>query len=504
MHAAEIEVLRRDLAAIVGERYVSVRSSERVLYGRGCSPLEELWWRNVEARYQPDVVVWPGSTEDVRRLVVYARERHVPITPYGGGTSVVGGVLPLRAGLTMDLKRLRRVIGVDVPGRRVVAQAGIIGQKLGERLQSEGASLGHVPGSLWSSTLGGWIATRSAGQLSSQHGKIEDMVLGLTAVTGAGEVISSGPEREPGTDLVQLLCGSEGTLAVVTQAVLAIHPKPTRKAMRAFALRGTEPALAAVRRVQQAGLRPAVLRLADPLDSVLAGVGDKGVMALPGVFRSAVGALGARSLGLTLSAPATLNRAADLLPPRWTLLVSFEGDQEAAVEEDLLDATDIIREAGGSDLGSGPVRDWYTNRFSSGYRWSAIFSGGAWVQVLDVACIWEKVRSVYESVRTAVSRDALVHVRLDHAYLEGAALHFTFMGPAIDPGRGEEAMDRTMRAAARAALAAGATVSHHLGIGVARSRFLPEELGDSGMRLMRSLKSAFDPDAILNPGKLVT
>lgn len=504
MHAAEIEALRRDLAAIVGERYVSVRVSERVLYGRGCSPLEELWWRNVEARYQPDVVVWPGSTEDVRRLVVYARDRHLPITPYGGGTSVVGGVLPLRAGITMDLKRLRRVLSVDVSGRRAVAQAGILGQKLRERLLLEGAALGHVPGSLWSSTLGGWIATRAAGQLSSQHGKIEDMVLGLTAVAGTGEVISSGPEREPGPDLVQLLCGSEGTLAIVTQAVLAIHPKPTRRAMRAFALRGIEPALAAVRRVQQAGLRPAVIRLADPLDSVLAGVGDKGVAALPGVFRSAIGSMGSRSLGVTLSAPATLNRAADLLPPRWTLLISFEGDQEAAVEEDLRDATDIVREAGGSDLGSGPVRKWYRNRFSSGYRWSAIFRGGAWIQVLDVACIWDRARSVYESVRKSVSADALVHARLDHAYLEGTALKFTFMGPALDQGRGEESMDRTMRAAIGAALASGATMSHHQGVGVSRSRFLPEELGDSGMRLMRSLKSAFDPDAILNPGKLVT
>lgn len=504
MHAAESEALRRDLSALLGARHVSVRAPERVVYGHGCWPVEQLWNRSGEVRYQPDVIAWPGSTEDVRRLVAYARERHVPLTPYGGGTSVVGGVLPMRAGITVDLKRLHRVISVDLAARRAVAQAGIVGQKLFERLDASGAALGHVPGSLWSSTLGGWIATRSAGQLSSRYGKIEDMVLGLTAVTGAGEVITTGPERSPGPDLVQLLCGSEGTLALVTQAVLAIHPKPARQAMKAFALRGLEPSLAAVRRLYQAGLRPALVRLSDPLDAALSELGDDRASTLPGVLRSALGTLGSRSLGLALSAPATLNRAADLLPPRWTLLLAFEAHQSVALEEELREATDLVREAGGTDLGESPVRGWYRKRFSQGYRWPAIFRGGAWADALDVACTWDRARAVYDAVRRATSHEALVFVRFAHTYLEGTAIQFTFLGPALQPANGEASMERTLRAAARAALSLGATVSHHHGVGVARSRFLPDELGDSGMRLMRSLKSAFDPDGILNPGKLVT
>lgn len=502
MHASEIEALRRDLAALLGERQVSVSAPDRVAYGRGCSPEEELLWRQMPTRYQPDVVVWPGSTEDVRQLVAYARKRHLPITPYGGGTSVVGGVLPLRAGITMDLKRMRRVLSVDLESRRVSAQAGIIGQKLSERLARDGATLGHVPGSLWSSTLGGWIATRSAGQLSVRYGKIEDMLLGLTAVTGMGEVISAGPERQPGPDLVELLCGSEGTLAIVTQATLAIHARPTRRAMRAFGLRGAESALEAVRRLLQVGLRPAVLRLCDPLDAAFATAGDKEA-GLPGATRKVLEALGSKSLGVVLSAPKTLHRAMELLPPRWVLLVAFEGDQEAAVEDDLAEATDVVRDAGGTDLGPGLARTWYRRRFSEGYRWSALFRGGGWGNALDVSCTWARVRPVYEAVRRAVQRDALVAARLSHCYLEGACVQFTFLGPAVTASRGEEAMARVMKAAMGAALAHGAGVSHHQGIGVTKARFLPDELGDSGMRLNRSLKASFDPDGILNPGKLV-
>lgn len=504
MRAAELEALRRDLEAIVGMRHVTNGDAVRSAYGRDLWPKAQLWQRQGEVRFPPDAVVWPGTTDEVARIVRYARERHVPITPFGAGSSVVAGAMALRAGITMDFKRLRRVLAVDLGARRVTAQAGIIGQRLEETLEQQGATLGHFPSSITCSTLGGWIAARSAGQMSSHYGKIEDMLLGLTAVAGTGDILKVGPERAPGADLVQLLCGSEGALAIVTDATLSIHVKPAARAMRAFRMRSIGAGLEAMRLVFRAGLRPQVLRLYDPLDSMFAGrSGERGSDEVPGPLRAAFGAVRRRSLGYALSAPGLLNRAVDLVPPRTLLIVSFESEHLATCEDELAAATDLAREQGGTDLGDAPVRRWYKRRNAAGFKQSAVFAGHGWVDTMEVAATWDRVPRVFEAVRHAAWSEAFVLCHFSHAYLEGCSLYFTLLGPATTVPKGEESYDRAVRAAMRAALDAGATLSHHHGIGAAKARLLPDELGDAGMRLVRALKGTFDPDGILNPGKLL-
>ncbi len=504
MQAAELEAIRRDLAAIVGSRQVSDTPAVRALYSRDCWPRTLLWERDGELRYQPDLVAWPASVDDVVRIVKYARSHHIPVTPFGAGSSVVAGAIPLRAGISLDMKRMRRLTHVDLPGRRATAQVGIMGQRLEDDLQYRGATMGHFPSSIYCSTLGGWIAARGAGQFSSHYGKIEDMVLGLTAVAGTGDIVRTGPERVPGPDLIQLITGSEGALAVITDATVAIHPKPAAKAVRGFRLKSVQAGIDVMRRIFRAGLRPHVLRLYDPLDTAIVGAGDgKASHSMPTPVRSVVASLRSRSLGYVLSAPYTMNRAVEMLPPRCLLVVSYEDDTQAHAEEQLRETTDLVRDAGGADLGEGPARRWYRRRHATSYKQSGVFIGRGWSDTMEVCATWDKVHGVYEAVRKAVSHDAFILCHFSHSYLEGCSLYFTFIGAALDVKRGEENYERTWRLAMQGALAAGATLSHHHGVGSAKARFLPDELGDAGMRLLRSLKGAFDPDGILNPGKLL-
>lgn len=505
MQPGENEAIRRDLAKLVGERHVTTSPSTVSLYGRDCWPRGLLSERRPERPFHPDLVCWPGSTDEVARVVRYARQHHLPLTPFGAGSSVVGGAVPLRAGITLDLKRMRRVLSIDLPGRRAHVQAGMLGARLEAALGEAGATAGHFPGSLTTSTVGGWIATRSVGQLSSYYGKIEDLVLGVTAVAGTGDVLRAGPERAPGPDLVQLLTGSEGSLGVITEAVLAIHPKPTVRAMRAFRLRNLDAGLAAMRLILRAGLRPHVIRLYDPLDSLLAvEPANRRRSEVPAPLRAAISALRARSLGYVLAVPSVFNRAAELVTPRCLLIVSFEGDHLVRLEEQLRACLDVVRDAGGADLGDGPARRWYERRWALPFKQSAIFTGRAWTDTMDVAATWDRLPRVIEAVKRAVWKEAFVLTHLAHPYLEGGTAYFTFIGAATSVERGEASYDATWRAAQRAALDAGATLSHHQGIGALKGRSLPDELGDAGMGLLRALKHAFDPDGILNPGKLVS
>jgi len=496
---SELEAIRRDLAALLGGHAVSVRAPDRALYSRDCWPRTLLWERRGELRHLPDVVVWPSSTDDVVRLVRYARERQLPVVAFGAGSSVVAGTVPLRAGIVADFKRMR-ALRTDLPQRRAVAQAGIVGQRLEEALARRGATMGHFPSSIYCSTLGGWIAGRGAGQMSSHYGKIEDMVLGLTAVTGTGEVVRAGPERAPGPDLVQLVTGSEGVLALVVDATVRIHPKPQARALRGVRMKSTEAGVEAMHGIFRAGMRPHVLRLYDPVDSLVADAHGGGRRTAEQAPRGRHG----RALGLALRAPGLLNRAADLVPPRCMLVVSFEGDAQARVEERLRTALDVCREAGGTDVGESPARKWYRTRYSVSYKQSGVFMSGGWSDTMEVAAVWDRVLPVLRAVREAVSPHAFCACHFSHAYLEGTSLYFTFVGPAPTPQEGERSYERCWKAGMQAALAAGATLSHHHGVGAAKAMMLPEELGDGGMRLLRALKASFDPDGILNPGKLLS
>src|SRR5262245_44771500 len=268
----DVDRLQRDLEAIVGPRRVSLRGVDLDTYARDMWPRLLLAYRDgVKNAPRPHAVVWPEHVREVVAIVKLAREHRIPIVPYGGGSGVCGGAVPLYGGITIDTKRMQQLRSVRADELVCDVDAGLNGERFERELARRGYTFGHFPSSIYCSTVGGWLATRAAGQLSTKYGKVEDRVAGLTVVTGRGEVIETdGPNRAlRGPNWTQLILGSEGTLGIITSARLRVSPAPQLRVFRGFEVDDIPTGVAAIRRVLQKGLHPAVVRLYDELDTLI-------------------------------------------------------------------------------------------------------------------------------------------------------------------------------------------------------------------------------------------
>lgn len=504
--SAEQRALVKDLARLCDGR-ATAASQDRLAYARDLWPKATYFAGLGQVPRPPDAICWPGDEAQLAALVAFARARKLPLIPYGAGSGVCGGAIALSGGITVDLKRMDRILAVDAAALTVSAQAGIIGENLERALSVKGVSLGHFPSSILCSTLGGWLAARSAGQLSTRYGKIEDMCQSLTAVLGTGERVEVRARPGAGADLMQLLIGSEGTLGFITRATLFAVPTAPARAYRAVRFKTLEQGAEAIRRILRDGLRPAVVRLYDPFDTVIAGKGKSHHEATVGEHRDGIQVIQERAplaarlaIRAALGRPAALNRIADLLRECLLILV-FEGEQDLTLAEEE-QALILCRELGGVDLGAGPARHWMDHRYAVSYKQSKMFAAGAFADTMEVAATWDKVLPVYRAVRRAVAPLGFIMAHLSHAYLEGCSLYFTFSATALTPEACGERYDAIWREALAAAMIAGATISHHHGVGFSKGQALREELGEGGMALLRALKQSCDPDGILNPGKL--
>jgi alkyldihydroxyacetonephosphate synthase len=536
------DLLRELSRALPGLR-ASADEPDRIAYARDLWPRRHLAVRaGTPAESRPAAIVWPSSTEDVARTVRWARGEGVPVVPFGAGSGVCAGIAPGPGVVVMDLKRMAHLRAIDVESPFVEVEAGHMGLPLEERLGRAGFTLGHFPSSILCSTVGGWIAARSAGQCSSAYGKIEDMVVALECVTGEGEIVTLR-RRTSAPDLVPLVVGSEGTLAVVTSATLRLHPAPESRDFGAWSFPTMRQGWEAMRELFQAGLRPAVARLYDPFDAMLARQGSSSGSARreEGAALARTADLRGSALRLLLRRPGLLN---DLLGREITeralggslLVTVFEGPARsqradpnenagparsqrtdpnenagparsaAAVEQ----ARAICERSGGRWEGDGPARRWLARRYAVSYRQAPVFAHGAFVDTMEVAARWSKLGDLYEGVRRALGEHVFVMAHLSHGYPDGCCIYFSFAGSA-DPGlvreRGwdgacEATYDRAWRAALAAAVEAGGTLAHHHGVGRSKAPRLAAELG-AGIGVVRSLMQAFDPAGILNPGNLL-
>lgn len=500
--AVAMEALPELSAAVQGR--ISTGTQERISYARDMWPKALLWMRQGRSPPPPDLVAWPQNEDEVASVIRIARARGIPVVPFGAGSGVCGGTWPVRGGIALDVKRLESIGTVDALEHTVEVGAGVMGEVLERNLMRQGYTLGHFPSSIYMSTVGGWLAARSAGQLSNKYGKIEDMTLAVRAVTGTGELLVTPPRPHAEPDLLPLLLGSEGTLCVFTGATLRVHRAPAHRTFRGFHFKSVEAGVEAMRLLFRAGLRPSVLRLYDPFDTAIVGSDKPKPPRTPPSLRSRfkadiVPSLMRKITPWTLGRPALMNGATALL--RTTLLVLlFEGDEARTEAEDAA-ARALCLEAGGRDQGESPGRHWFKKRYDVSYKMSAVFDDGAFVDTLEVACTWDRVLDVYHRVRTALGPLAFVLCHFSHAYLEGCSLYFSLVSSASGDAAQEARYDEIWRVGLAAAMDAGATVSHHHGVGLLKAAALQKELG-SGARLLRGLKTALDPDGILNPGKL--
>lgn len=525
------------LIDVLGQERVSISGPDLRVYARDLWPLPLLRALHGQQSPQPGVVVWPETELHIQEILRIARQHKLPITPYGGGSGVLGGAMPSPGGIVMDLKRMDRIIRLDATSGTVEVEPGVLGWHLEERLRGLGFTLGHFPSSLMTASIGGYAATRSAGQFSSRYGKIEDMVERISFLSASGERFDTGtpPLGIPGPDLAQLLLGSEGTLGVITRVVLRIQRAPQTARYRGIRFHTLEDGLLAMRRIMQAGFRPSVMRLYDELDTFLVGRGDKPLseqsaavpeeghaastakastekpsMAntylnaakhqaqglldrFPQVARSAV--------RLALGRPALLEAATErFLPHDQLLIVGCEGEPEE-VEASLPAMIALCTQAGGQDLGAEPGERWLRKRYDVSFKMPTFLYNGAFVDTVEVAATWERIPALYHAVRHAVSDQVMIMAHFSHAYPDGMSIYFSLGGSAETLEAAERRHSLAWSRALEVVAQQGATVSHHHGVGLMKAAQARLEQG-AFVERWRVLKQQLDPDGILNPGKL--
>ncbi|MBC7173788.1 MAG: FAD-binding oxidoreductase, partial [Polyangiaceae bacterium] len=317
--APDTRALRSDLAALVAGGRASDDAADRVAYARDLWPRQQIATRaGIAAVAPPAVVVWPSDANEVAAVIRYAKERSIPVVPFGAGSGVCGGILPTPDTIIIDSKRMRALRELDADRLTCRVEAGMIGQHLEDALEQRGLTLGHFPSSIHCSTVGGWLAARSAGQCSGRYGKIEDMVLGLTCVDGTGEVFRAERDGDNAA-LLPLVIGSEGILAVITEATLRIAPAPRQRRFASYDFPSVESGVEAIRHIYQSELRPAVARLYDPFDSMLkrsvkrSSKGRAKELVAP-AWSSKAKELGMRALVHALRRPALVNDLIEWIP----------------------------------------------------------------------------------------------------------------------------------------------------------------------------------------------
>lgn len=428
-------------------------------------PLAMTWAADGQVAGVAGAVVRPHDTAEVAAVLALCNDAGIPVTAAGGRSGVCGASVPVFGGVVLDMCAMAGIRSVDDDSLTVDVGPGTFGDHFEHELNTTwGLTVGHWPQSMALSTVGGWLACRGAGQLSNRYGKIEDMVIGLDVVLADGTVLHTGGQarQAAGPDLNQLFVGSEGTLGIITGARLRLHPLPTHRRTGAWGFATFADGLDTCRRILRRGATPAVMRLYDDIEANRSyGTGDRHV-----------------------------------------LLVLDEGDSGivdatmAAVEAECAD-TD-----GAAPLDAGLVDRWMGHR-NDVAALEALVSKGFVVDTMEVTAPWGQLDQVYTDVTAAIAAvpGALVaSAHQSHAYGDGACLYVTFAGK-VEAGERDAFYRTAWDAGTLAALGAGASLSHHHGIGLNRARFMDQALG-GGMDVLRAVKQALDPNGILNPGKL--
>jgi alkyldihydroxyacetonephosphate synthase len=482
------------LQAIVGRENVRDDRLERVTHAAGKGYPDLVRLRAGEPLGAPDAVVLPSDPAQVRAVLSSCERVSCAVVPFGGGTSVVGGVAPLRGEhggvVALDMRRMCQVLDLDRESMTVTVQAGMRAAALEGHLGARGLTLGHFPQSFEYVSLGGCAATRSAGQASSGYGSIEKMVLGLRFAAPAGEIeLPAVPASAAGPSLRQLLIGSEGTLGVIGELSLRVRTAPRERVYEGVFFEDFAAGVEALRSLSQQHASPEVARLSDEQETrmSLALAGSGGVK----------GRIGRTYLTLRGYREGCL------------AVLGFEGAaQELSCRRER--ALELVRASGGLTVGRSPGHAWLKARFSAPYLRDELLTHGVMVETLETATQWSNLRRLHREVGRAIGdalgacgTPGLVMCHVSHLYETGASLYFTFI--ARRRAADEIGQWRTVKEAASSAITAGGgTITHHHAVGGDHAPWMRAEVGATGEAALRALKAELDPAGIMNPGKLLS
>jgi len=477
---------REALAAIVGPGHCRVGDRDRLLHAGGKSTLDLLRRKDSGVQDAPDAVLLPGCDDEVAEILRYCSRHGVAVVPFGGGTSVVGGVDPLRgafdAVVSLDLRRFDQLLEFDEVSGEAEFGAGVTGPRAEQLLGEHGFSLGHFPQSFEFASLGGYAATRSSGQDSAGYGRFDDMIRGLRAITPVGVLdLGRAPQSAAGPDLRELIIGSEGVFGIITRVRVRVHPAPQTTRYEAWSFPDFATGTAALRAVTQTGTGPTVIRLSDEAET--------------GVNLATTESIGENHIGGNPSSGGCL------------ALTTFEGTA-AHTESRHAETHAVMAAHGGTSLGEAPARAWERGRFGAPYLRDALLAEGALCETLETATDWSNVPALKAAVTEALTgalaesgTPALVLCHISHVYPTGASLYFTVV--AGQRGNPIEQWRAAKTAASNAIVSCGATITHHHAVGADHRPWMRDEVGDLGVQVLRAVKSTLDPAGILNPGKLI-
>ena len=491
------------LAAIgvgLGEGQVVDDKKSRLVHAAGKS-FRDLWlMRHGQVQFAPDCVVYPDTEEDVALVVRAAHEHGVVLVPFGGGSNIAGCLVPSDRGgrmvVSLDMCRMHRVLEVDRYSLTARIQPGVYGQHLEDQLAEHGVTLGHFPDSFLHSTLGGWVATRSAGMQSDIYGKIEDMVISLRMVTPSGTIITrTVPKSSNGIDIKQLCIGSEGILGVITEVVVQVHHKPEKEDWYGWLFPDFKSGLDAIHECHRGDCMPTVTRLNDPKKTALSfafkhpktGIKDK----IAKAFKWYIGNV----------KKIDFNQCC-------LMVVKYEGTPQA-FNRIKNRVTAIYEKHRGVCLGAEPGRSFAKVKFDFPHLRDYVMDRSIMADVSETATTWDNLRTLHESGLADVEQaikdtgvDAWVGCHLSHSYRTGASLYFTF-GCLQREGREIEQYLYVKKAAEDAFMKNGGTLSHHHAVGTEHLPWVENDLSTTGLKAVKALKAGLDPNDIMNPGKII-
>jgi len=469
----QAEMIRSELEDVVGPDYITTRESDRLVYSTDWSWMAQMWLDRGQPLPLADYIVHPAKPTEIAEIIKIANNYHIPVIPWGGGSGTQGGTLPIYGGIILDTKRMHRILEINETALTVTAQAGINGTQLEWALNDKGLTLPHYPASANCATLGGYLAPRGSGTISTKYGKAEDMVLSMEIVLPNGEIIRtpSVPNHASGPDYARLFLGSEGTLGVITEATMQVDYLPEVRLFRAVLFEDVAAALEAGRRLMTRRLNPTVIRLYDP---------------------NSTASLVKHVLGYELEGA--------------YMVIGFDGDKDLAMLQDEKGMA-ICAELGAKDLGREPGEKWWDHRYDFYYPPKSLKL--PWMYgTVETVTTFDKLHGLYCAKKKAIEESyAQWQVRyighFSHWFHWGASLYDRFIieEPPQDPQEALRLHNRVWSTAVSTSLANGGMINEHHGVGLKLGRYMRQQYG-SAWPLLETIKKAIDPNGIMNPGKV--